>query len=101
MTAAEATAAAQLLHSFRQLSASPAWSDYIAPRIRDAHEHHLLGVTDRGAAPEERSQHLEAYHLARDLEAMVPERIAALEKQLADWVKSQDLVDSRLMDMLT
>jgi len=100
MTQAEATSAAQMLVAFRQLAGNSAWRELIAPRLREAHERHLLGICDRSAPAEQRAQHLEAYHLARELEGLVPEKIAALERQLGDWVKSQEVVDSRLLDAL-
>lgn len=85
MNANEASAKAQELAALRQLRDNPAWQNVVAQRIRDAYERHLLGISDRNATAEQRAQHLEAYHLARELDALVPERIAMLEREVREW----------------
>jgi hypothetical protein len=100
MTPTEATSSAQLLHAFRQLTINQAWKEIIAPKLMEAHERHLLGLSDRSITPDERTAHVEAYHLAKELESIVPERIAALEKQLNEWMQRNDIVDSRIADAL-
>jgi hypothetical protein len=85
MNATEASAKAQELAALRQLRDNPAWQCIVASRIQDACERHLLGISDRAATQEQRTQHLEAYHLAKELEVLVPERIAMLERELAEF----------------
>jgi len=93
MNATDAAAKAQELTALRQIRDNAAWQRVIAPRIREAHERHLTGLADRSATGESRSQHLEAYHLARELDALVPERIAMLERELREWAGAEDVGD--------
>lgn len=99
MTNEQATAKSAELNALRALDANVAWQ-MLRKRISDAHERHLLGLSDRSKTPEERSQHVEAYHLANDLKGYVPDRIARLENELREFVNGIEVVDSRVVDAL-
>ncbi len=100
MNAADASAKAQELSALRQLRDNPAWQKLLAPKIREAREQHLLGISDRASGPDSRAQHLEAYHLAKELDEWLPARLELLERELQEFVQANDVVDTRLIDSL-
>lgn len=101
MTADQAQADAETLRSLKALRNSPAWQQCIAPAFASALERHLTGLSNRDLTPDQRTQHVEAYHLAVDLSSLIPYRIKRLEKTLAQYLTENDIVDSRLADSLS
>jgi hypothetical protein len=78
VTPEEASKKAYLLQAFRQIVANPAWVEEIAPKIAAAERDHNDGCTARNKTPAQRSEHVEAVHLARDLKGFCEKRIADL-----------------------
>lgn len=87
----DASRAGYLLHAFRQLIANPAWTEEIAPKIDAALMEHTQGCTARNKTPTQRAEHIEAVHLAAELQGFCKKRIDALEGQLRDWQKKAGL----------
>lgn len=76
------------LRGLVELARHPEWVK-MAAYFREQHAFHLGALTDRTAPGKKRDLHLEAYHLARDLETRVPGRIAALRKELEEFQERQ------------
>lgn len=85
MTPDQASARAQELKELQALQTNPAFKRVLVARFEQAREEHLEGSTKKSLTPAERSEHIEAYHLAIDLLALVPGRIEKLRKELSEF----------------
>lgn len=84
MTPEQASTRAQELKDLLALEANPAFQSVVVKRFEQAKDEHLTGSTKKGSTPEQRAEHIEAYHLALDLLTLVPSRIAKLRKDLSE-----------------
>jgi len=73
----------QELERLRDLSAREGWKDLLLPKLERLRDVHAAAGLAKNSTPAARAEHVEAYHLAVDLVAFVPDRIAALTKELA------------------
>lgn len=76
------------LRGLVELARHPEWVKMLA-FFKEQHAFHLGALTDRTAPRKKRDLHLEAYHLARDLEQRVPGRIASLRKEITEFQGKQ------------
>lgn len=88
MTAEETERKAYLLQAFRALVANPAWTQEVAPRIAKAAVEHNDGCKARGKTPEQRAEHVEAAHLAEELETFCAKRIESLHREITAFAKA-------------
>jgi hypothetical protein len=96
----EAGEKSQRLQEFRALLANAAWQEEFAPQLLAAYAAHLEGSTQRGKSPQERAEHIEAFHLAAELESFCRRRVDLLEKELRDYSRRAAAVDARVADAL-
>lgn len=85
-----ASAAGYLLHAFRVLVENPAWVVELAPRIARAVVEHREGCMARKVPAIERAEHIEAAHLAEELDGFCARRIAELQRDLAQYAKRSE-----------
>ncbi len=72
------------LDELRSLSANPGWKYVLLPLIERRRKAHNEAGMAKNSTPERRAEHVEAWHLANDLVEHVPNRIAALSKEIAE-----------------
>lgn len=82
LTEDQAEQAAADLLELRKLVDLPAWSQMFAAYLQEKEVEHLAGSTALNVAPDKRAEHIQAYHLAKDLPKWAAKRIADLETKL-------------------
>lgn len=100
MTPEHASAKAQELKDLLALEANPAFKSLVLARFEQAKNEHNTGCTNKALPSEKRAEHIEAYHLAVDLLALVPNRIAKLRKDLSEYESKADSTTFRTSDAL-
>lgn len=76
------------LRDLLALLSNPQWQEF-ARRLTRHHREHLEAATDRARTPEQRTAHIEAYHLARELEEWLPLQLESLQEELTDYRQKQ------------
>lgn len=84
MTEHDASEAGRLLEAFKELEENPAWQE-VAALMDKAHTDSLDGSTARGRAHELRAEHIEAYHITKELCEWREKRMAQLRKSLREF----------------
>ena len=101
MTPETASAKSAELADLIKLAANPAWKSVVEPAFAKARDAHLEATTAKGSAPAERAEHIEAYHLAKDLLALVPERIRKLREQIATHQQAGGVTTFKMGDAVS
>lgn len=96
----ECSAASHKLAAYRDLLENPAWQEEIAPKIKAGVAISIDGLSCIGRTPQERSEHLHAYHLFRELSDLIPKKMAALEKDLRAYSEKQPVMGIRASDAI-
>ena len=75
MTPEAASSKSAELTDLLQLSSNAAWKNVVEPALVKARDEHLSASTAKGSTPTARAEHIHAYHLAKDLLELVPDKI--------------------------
>ena len=82
-----------LLRSFRALAENKAWSEEILPMIQQAYVEHADGCAELASTPDKRTEHVQAYHLAKGLMNHCRERIERLEEEVRQYPRPHQQVE--------
>lgn len=79
------------LHAFRELLLNPAWQEEVEPLLVKLHMEHLEGSTAINRRPEQRAEHIQAFHMAEHLRDFARVRIDVLERELQQFREQQTI----------
>lgn len=88
MTQEQAILKQEALNAFGAMLANAAWKNELVPLLEKKQKEHLNGCTSMCSSPEKRAEHVEAYHLAKELLAFGDSHVVRLKRELADFYKT-------------